>query len=88
MYVATDGGLGIITYEPYTLQQKSDFYERWIEEWGMRRMGFVSSLLWDAKRNEWIRFISDNDGGWAAICSTVQFQKRRHQGSRGAGASR
>jgi hypothetical protein len=66
VYIATDGGLGIITYEPYTLQKKADFYERWIEEWGMRRIGFVSSLLWDAQRGEWIRFISDNDGGWAA----------------------
>ena len=66
VYVATDGGLGIITYEPYTLQKKAESYERWIEEWGMRRVGFVSSLLWDAGRNEWVRFISDNDGGWAA----------------------
>jgi len=66
VYIATDGGLGIITYEPYTLQKKAEYYERWIEEWGMRRLGFVSTLNWDAKRNEWIRFISDNDGGWAA----------------------
>lgn len=65
VYAATDGGLGIIRYEPYTLQKKAAWYERWIEEWGMRRMGFVSSLTWDAKRKEWIRFISDNDGGWA-----------------------
>jgi hypothetical protein len=64
-YVATDGGLGIIRYEPYTLQKKAAWYERWIEEWGMRRVGFISSLVWDSKRNEWVRFISDNDGGWA-----------------------
>lgn len=66
VYIATDGGLGIITYEPYTLQKKAEWYERWIEEWGMRRVGFVCSLVWDAGRNEWVRFISDNDGGWAA----------------------
>jgi len=66
VYMATDGGLGIITYEPYTLQKKAEHYERWIEEWGMRRLGFISTLLWDTGRNEWIRFISDNDGGWAA----------------------
>jgi hypothetical protein len=65
VYIATDGGLGIITYEPYTLQKKVSWYERWIEEWGMRRLGFVSSLTWDAKRRDWVRFISDNDGGWA-----------------------
>ena len=66
VYIATDGGLGIITYEPYTLQKKAAWYERWIDEWGMRRVGFISTLAWDAERNEWIRFISDNDGGWAA----------------------
>lgn len=66
VYIATDGGLGIITYEPYTLQKKAEAYERWIEEWGMRRVGFISTLNWDAGRKEWIRFISDNDGGWVA----------------------
>ena len=45
VYAATDGGLGIIRYEPYTLQKKAAWYERWIEEWGMRRVGFVSSLV-------------------------------------------
>ena len=66
VYLATDGGLGIITYEPYTLQKKAAWYERWIDEWGMRRAGFISTLIWDGQRNEWIRFVSDNDGGWAA----------------------
>ena len=65
VYVATDGGLGIITYEPYTLQKKAAWYERWIDEWGMRRVGFISTLVWDSQRKEWVRFISDNDGGWA-----------------------
>jgi hypothetical protein len=65
VYIATDGGLGIVTYEPYTLQKKAAWYERWIDEWGMRRVGFISTLIWDGKRNEWTRFISDNDGGWA-----------------------
>ena len=65
VYIATDGGLGIITYEPYTLEKKAAYYERWLDEWGMRRLGFVSTLTWDEKNQEWIRFISDNDGGWA-----------------------
>jgi hypothetical protein len=65
VYIATDGGLGIISYEPYTLQKKAAWYERWIDEWGMRRVGFISSLVWDSQRKEWVRFISDNDGGWA-----------------------
>ncbi|MDX9973658.1 MAG: hypothetical protein RBU21_11800 [FCB group bacterium] len=65
VYIATDGGLGIITYEPYTLQKKAAYYERWLDEWGMRRMGFVNTLEWDDQLGEWVRFISDNDGGWA-----------------------
>jgi hypothetical protein len=64
-YIATDGGLGIITYEPYTLEKKAAYYERIIDEWGMRRNGFVCSVVWDEKLNQWVRFISDNDGGWA-----------------------
>ncbi len=66
VYIATDGGLGIIAYEPYTLQKKAAWYERWLDEWGMRRLGFTSSLTWDNDRSEWARFISDNDGGWSA----------------------
>jgi hypothetical protein len=64
-YVATDGGLGIVTYEPYTLQKKAEYYERALDEWGLRRLGFVCTLRWDDKLNEWVRFISDNDAGWS-----------------------
>jgi ligand-binding sensor domain-containing protein len=28
VYIATDGGLGIIRYEPYTLQKKAAWYKR------------------------------------------------------------
>jgi len=62
-YIATDGGLGIITYEPYTLQKKAAWYKRGLEEWGMKRLGFINTLI----RNEdgtYTRFLSDNDGGW------------------------
>ncbi|MCP4645941.1 MAG: hypothetical protein GY851_36185 [bacterium] len=63
-YIATDGGLGIITYEPYTLQKKAAWHKRWIEEWGMKRLGFVNELF---RKDEggYIRFLSDNDVGWA-----------------------
>ena len=64
VYIATNLGLGIIRYEPYTLQKKAAWYERWIDEWGMRRLGFISQLIWDDKTKQWVRFISDNDGGW------------------------
>jgi hypothetical protein len=62
-YVATNGGLGIIAYEPYTLQKKAAWYKRWIEEWGMKRVGFISTLNKSAD-GEWVRFLSDNDVGW------------------------
>ncbi|TFH01334.1 MAG: hypothetical protein E4H13_05195 [Calditrichales bacterium] len=60
VFIGTDAGIGIISYEPYTLQKKASFYERHIKEWGHQRLGFVHSLRWDGK--EWIREISDNDG--------------------------
>ncbi|MCA9412481.1 MAG: hypothetical protein KC944_14795 [Candidatus Omnitrophica bacterium] len=62
-YIATDGGLGIISYEPYTLQKKSKYYKRWINEWGMRRLGFINELIL-RDDGTYIRYLSDNDGGW------------------------
>jgi hypothetical protein len=62
-FIATDGGLGIITYEPYTMQKKAASYKRWIDEWGMKRLGFVCTLSLDDD-GKYIRFLSDNDVGW------------------------
>ncbi len=62
--IATDKGIGVISYEPYTLQKKADYYEHYMNEWGMKRAGFVSTLKW--QDGEWIRLISDNDGGHLA----------------------
>ncbi len=64
VYIATDHGLGIIRYEPYTLLKKALYYERYIDEWGMKRLGFIHTLY--KKGDEWIREISDNDGGHTA----------------------
>jgi hypothetical protein len=64
VYIATDGGLGIIQYEPYTLQKKAAWYERWLDEWGMRRLGFINSL--NKGSGEWMRAVSDNDVGFTA----------------------
>lgn len=61
LYVATDKGIGIIKYEPFTLQKKAEYYERHLEEWGHKRLGFVHTI--SKKDGEWIRHISDNDGG-------------------------
>lgn len=71
VYIATDKGIGIIRYEPYTLQKKAAFYERHLEEWGHKRLGFIHTLY--KKDGEWVREISDNDGGntatyLAAMC--------------------
>ncbi|MFH1740872.1 MAG: hypothetical protein ABIH23_17835 [bacterium] len=66
VYIATDHGIGIIRYEPYTLRKKADFYERHIEEWGHKRLGFIHTLYWGGDEKGWIREISDNDGGHTA----------------------
>ncbi len=63
VYIATDEGLGIISYEPYTLQKKSEWYKRWINEWGMKRLGFINEL--EPHDGSYIRHLGDNDGGWA-----------------------
>jgi hypothetical protein len=64
VYLATEGGLGIIRYEPYTLLKKAVYYERHLEEWGQKRLGFTHKLEWDAGLKEYVREVSDNDGGY------------------------
>ena len=71
VYIATDKGISILKYEPYTLLKKASFYERHLDEWGHKRLGFIHKLYW--KDNNWVREISDNDGGntatyLAAMC--------------------
>jgi hypothetical protein len=63
--LATDRGLGIIRYEPYTLAKKAAYYERHLEEWGQKRLGFTHKLEWDAPLKEFVREVSDNDGGYS-----------------------
>ncbi len=65
VYIATPKGLGIIEYEPYTLQKKADYYETHLEQWGQRRLGFTHKLEWDDQLQEYVREVSDNDGGYA-----------------------
>jgi len=63
--IATDGGLGIIDYEPYTLAKKAAYYEKEIEEWGHNRLGLIQKLEWDAGLREFVRESGDNDGGYS-----------------------
>ena len=64
VYIATDGGLGVVTYEPFTLAKKAAYYERWMNEWGQKRLGFVHSL--NLIDGEWVREVSDNDVGYSS----------------------
>lgn len=66
VYIATDKGLGVIRYEPYTLLKKAAYYERHIHEWGHKRLGFVHKLYWGGDQKGWVREVSDNDGGHTA----------------------
>ncbi len=65
VYVATPKGMGIIEYEPYTLHNKAEFYERHLDEWGQRRLGFTHKLEWDNELQQYVREVSDNDGGYS-----------------------
>jgi hypothetical protein len=65
VYLGTDQGIGIIRYEPFTLQKKAEYYDRHLEEWGQKRLGFVHKLEWKSDQNEWVREVSDNDAGWS-----------------------
>ena len=66
VYIATDGGLGVIHYEPYTLAKKAAYFERELEDWNFKRLGFVHKLYWSGTEDGWLREISDNDGGHTA----------------------
>lgn len=63
-YIATEGGLSLIRYEPWTLAKKAAYYERWLNEWGMKRLGFVHGLFFEDGR--WVREVSDNDVGYSS----------------------
>lgn len=66
VYIATEGGLGVIHYEPFTLAKKAAYFERELEAWNFKRLGFVHKIYWSGQENGWLREISDNDGGHTA----------------------
>ena len=65
VYAATDGGLGIIDYQRFTLEKKAEYYERHLEEWGQKRLGLVQKLEYDDGLKEFVREAGDNDGGYS-----------------------
>jgi hypothetical protein len=84
VFIATDGGLGIIKYEEYTLQKKAAFYERHIDEWGHKRLGFIQTIY--QKDGEWIREVSDNDGAHTATYLAAMCYKYKVTGDETARA--
>lgn len=66
VYVATDRGIGIIEYQPYTLRKKAAYFERNVARRGHQRLGFVHKLYYSGPDKGWLREISDNDGGHTA----------------------
>ena len=68
VYIATDHGLGIIHYEPYTLRKKAAYFEQQVAAGGHKRLGFIHQLYRQdsVKNGRWLREISDNDGGHTA----------------------
>ena len=65
VYIATAKGLGVLEYVPFTLLKKAAYYERHLEEWGQKRLGFAHKLEWDDGLKEYVREVSDNDGGYS-----------------------
>lgn len=84
-YIATDTGLGIIRYEPYTLLKKAQFFERELNTWGFKRLGFVHKLYWAGDKEGWLREVSDNDGGNTAYylaAMTFKYAATGHEQAR------
>lgn len=69
---ATDAGLGVIRFEPFTLAKKAAYYEAHLEKWGQKRLGFTHKLEWDEGRKEFVREMSDNDGGYSGDYLSAQ----------------
>jgi len=85
-YIGTDGGVGIIEYEPFTLEKKAAYYERHLEEWGQKRLGLTHKLEWDPAMGGWVREVSDNDGGWSCHYLAAMCFKYAATGDEGARA--
>ncbi|MES1212982.1 MAG: hypothetical protein ABUL64_00210, partial [Singulisphaera sp.] len=96
VYIATAGGLGIIDYKLCTLAAKAAYYEKALVAWGQKRLGLVHKLEWDGPTKQFVREISDNDGGYscnylAAQCyryAVTKDESARHEARNGFQALR
>jgi hypothetical protein len=71
-WLATDGGLGEISYHPMTLEAKAAYYEKHLVDWGQKRLGLVHKLEWDDALGEYVREAGDNDGGYSSDYLSAQ----------------
>jgi ribosomal protein S20 len=80
VYFATEKGVGIIEYEPFTLLKKAAYYERHLEEWGQKRLGLVHKLEWDGGLKEFVREAGEEDRLASPDVGAHPDQGRRRQG--------
>ncbi len=78
VFIATNGGMAIIEYQEYTLQKKASYYERHINEWGHKRLGFIQTVY--QRDGEWVREVSDNDGAHTATYLSAMSYKYKVTG--------
>src|SRR5690606_10646986 len=64
--------------------KKAAYYDRWLEEWGQKRLGFVHSL--NLIDGEWQREVSDNDVGYSSHYATSKSFEYAVTGSEAARA--
>ncbi|MEO6034783.1 MAG: hypothetical protein ABIQ35_05980, partial [Verrucomicrobiota bacterium] len=86
VFIATEKGLGIVDYYPFTLQKKAAYYERHLNEWGQKRLGLVHKLEWDEPSQEFMRELGDNDGGYS--CDYLAAESYRFAVTKDPGARR
>jgi hypothetical protein len=72
VFIATDGGISIISYQSFTLEAKAAYYEKHLRDWGQKRLGLVHKLEWDDALGQYVREAGDNDGGYSSDYLSAQ----------------
>ena len=87
VYIATDGGLGIIRFVPFTLQKKATHYKQHLKDWGMIRLGMVT-VLHPKPDGGYQRFFGDNDIGFTCHYLDALWTAAAQHAHRGGAATR